>query len=129
MARPATAGATAGAGGGSLRRGAARAGPPEGPPRPPPIATIGVITIASPSIDEGQESGIHTCDQPHSAARPTVPVSRPETAPNREGRLVSGTGATASTPAASAIQSGKGGVVSPATGPTRSVTRPRIAKK
>src|SRR3954471_11179603 len=89
IARPAAAGATAGAGEGSLRSGAARAVPTKAPTRPPPMATIGVIAIASPSIEEGQGIGIHTWDQPHSAASPTVPISRPETAPNRYGRLVS----------------------------------------
>src|SRR4051812_19531293 len=97
----------AGAGEGSLRSGAASAVPTKAPTKPPLTATIGVIRIASPSIDDGQEIGIHTCDQPHSAASPTVPMSAPDTTPKRYGRLVSSHSATSSTHAASASHRGK----------------------
>ena len=58
---------------------------------------------ASGSSEDGHDIVIQTCDQPHSAASPIVPIAAPETAPNSTGRRIVSSSATTSTQAASAM--------------------------
>ena len=76
----------------------------------PPFGSRHVATIArfkAGTISDDQGSGIQTCDQPHSAARPTVPISAPAVRPKASGRRVDTTSAAASTQSASTMYSGK----------------------
>ena len=66
---------------------------------------------------DGHGSGMKTCDQPHSAARPTVPMPRPESSASFSGRSRPTARPTASTISASTMYSGKCGVASPRIGP------------
>ena len=76
--------------------------PMNAPTRPPltPASTVTAATSGSSSAGHG--SGIQTCDQPHSAAVPIVPISRPATAPNASGPRLTSTNAAPSTSSASA---------------------------
>src|SRR5215210_4212140 len=81
--------------------GGASARPIAPPSTPPETAASSPKITASGSSEDGQDIVIHTCDQPHSAARPSVPIATPETAPNRTGRRVVRRSATTSTQIAS----------------------------
>jgi hypothetical protein len=60
---------------------------PMAPPRmPAPMAHTSVTGSASAISDSGHGLTIHTCDQPYSAKKPTVPISTPAMAPIVIGR-------------------------------------------
>ena len=71
------------------------------PTSPPATPASTVTTATSGSSAVGHGSGIQTCDQPHSAAVPTVPISRPATAPKTSGPRSSSSAAAPSTSSAS----------------------------
>ena len=72
------------------------------PTSPPATPASTLTTATSGSSAVGHGSGIQMCDQPHSAAVPTVPISRPATAPKTSGpRRASSAAAVASTSSAS----------------------------
>src|SRR5829696_663431 len=99
---PAPASATAQCGEGARSStGGASARPIAPPSTPPETAASRPKITASGSNEDGQDIVIHTCDQPHSAARPNVPMAAPETAPNTTGRRTVTSSATTSTQIAS----------------------------
>ena len=59
--------------------------PMKAPSSPPATPASTVTSATSGSSADGHGSGIQTCDHAHSAAVPTVPISRPATAPNASG--------------------------------------------
>ena len=108
----------------------ARCEPIHAPSTPAATAVARLSSAASGSRLDGHGIGIHTCDQPHSAARPTVPMPTPDHSPNASGRRsATSARATPSTTSASTTYRGKCGVVSPSTGPTASASPPRRARK
>ena len=75
---------------------------PMNPPRMPPATPARSARIApSGKIEDGHGNGIHRCDQPHSAAKPTVPISAPATTPRVSGLFGFMRQATSSTSSAS----------------------------
>jgi len=102
----ATSAAAAGASAGARTEPRARAAVNEAPRKPPStpaaIAVTRTGTIASAIRLSGHGTGIQACDQPYSAANPTVPISAPERAPNAYTLRVATTSAAASTQRASA---------------------------
>ena len=100
--QPDARGATAQRGEGARSStGGASARPIAPPSTPPETAASRPRITASGSSEEGHDIVIHTCDQPHSAARPNVPIAAPETAPNTTGRRTVTSSATTSTQIAS----------------------------
>ena len=89
--------------GASSSTGGASARPIAPPSTPPETAASRPKITASGSSEDGQDIVIHTCDQPHSAARPIVPIAAPATAPNRTGLRTVSSSATTSTQTASAM--------------------------
>ena len=69
----------------------------------PAIAAAKPTIAASGNAAPGQGSGIQSWDQPHSAARPTVPIPTPARSPKRSGRRVETKRATPSTITASTM--------------------------
>ena len=66
----------------------------------------------SGNSEDGQGMVHQTCDQPHSAASPTVPMATPASAPKAIGRRrAAKRSAMSSTSPASTMYSGKCGVV------------------
>ena len=72
---PAASAARRSARSGGNGRGRTSAAPTKPPTAPPATAATKPAMAASGSSADGHGIGIHTCDQPHSAPRPTVPIS------------------------------------------------------
>jgi hypothetical protein len=58
------------------------------PITPPATAAISPAIAPSGKREAGQGLTTQTCEKPHSAARPTVPIARPASAPKVIGRFV-----------------------------------------
>ena len=131
----ATSPATAAAARGTTQRGVRSSGAPPlserpmNPPNTPPaMAAIKPTMAPSGKSEEGHAIVQNTCDQPHSAARPIVPMPTPAAAPNAIGRPSGNRRATASMTSASARYSGNFGVVWARITPTISAIPPRMMR-
>ncbi len=78
-----------------------RAAPTKPPTAPAPTAVKRPATAASGQSDAPHGMGIHTLLQPHSTARPTVPMRTPASAPSATGERGRELRKTASTSSAS----------------------------
>ena len=105
----------------------ARCEPIHAPSSAPAIAVAKPSSAASGSSSDGHGIGIQTCDQPHSAARPSGADAHARTRARTPagGARRPAAAPTPSTTSASTTYSGKCGVVSPSTGPTTSASPPR----